>query len=81
AMNGRLSLLIGIKDQIRPGAKETLAHLKQTGIKDLIMLTGDNQETAENIAQELGITKVYGNLLPENKADYIRQLQKEGHQV
>ncbi|MDN6292639.1 MAG: cadmium-translocating P-type ATPase [Tetragenococcus halophilus] len=81
AMNGRLSLLIGIKDQIRPGAKETLAHLKQTGVKELIMLTGDNQETAENIAQELGITKVYGNLLPENKADYIRQLQKEGHQV
>ncbi|MCO8289745.1 heavy metal translocating P-type ATPase [Tetragenococcus halophilus] len=81
AINGQLSLLIGIKDQIRPGTKETLAHLKQTGIKDLIMLTGDNQETAESIAQELGITKVYGNLLPENKADYIRQLQKKGHQV
>lgn len=81
AINGQLSLLIGIKDQIRPGAKETLTHLKQTGVKELIMLTGDNQETAESIAQELGITKVYGNLLPENKADYIRQLQKEEHQV
>ena len=81
AINGQLSLLIGIKDQIRPGAKETLAHLKQTGVKELIMLTGDNQGTAESIAQELGITKVYGNLLPENKADYIRQLQKEDHQV
>lgn len=81
AIDGQLSLLIGIKDQVRPGAKETLAHLKQMGIKELIMLTGDNQETAASIAQELGITKVYGNLLPENKADYIRQLQNEGHQT
>lgn len=81
AIDRQLSLLIGIKDQVRPGAKETLADLKQMGIKELIMLTGDNQETAESIAQELGITKVYGNLLPENKADYIRQLQNEGHQT
>lgn len=81
AIDGQLSLLIGIKDQVRPGVKETLVHLKQMGIKELIMLTGDNQETAETIAQELEITRVYGNLLPENKADYIRQLQNEGHQT
>ncbi|MDN5810855.1 MAG: heavy metal translocating P-type ATPase [Tetragenococcus halophilus] len=81
AIDGQLSLLIGIKDQIRPGVKETLSHLKEMGIKELIMLTGDNQETAESIAEELGITKVYGNLMPENKADYIRKLQNDGHQT
>ncbi|MCF1685686.1 heavy metal translocating P-type ATPase [Tetragenococcus halophilus] len=81
AIDGQLSLLIGIKDQIRPGVKETLDRLKEMGAKELIMLTGDNQETAESIAEELGITKVYGNLLPENKADYIRKLQNEGHQT
>ncbi|MEK2447060.1 HAD-IC family P-type ATPase [Tetragenococcus halophilus] len=81
AIDGQLSLLIGIKDQIRPGVKETLSHLKEMGIKELIMLTGDNQETAESTAEELGITKVYGNLMPENKADYIRKLQNEGHQT
>ncbi|MDN6409600.1 MAG: heavy metal translocating P-type ATPase, partial [Tetragenococcus halophilus] len=81
AIDGQLSLLIGIEDQIRPGVKETLSHLKEMGIKELIMLTGDNQETAESIAEELGITKVYGNLMPENKADYIRKLQNDGHQT
>lgn len=81
AIDGQLSLLIGIKDQIRPGVKETLSYLKEMGIKELIMLTGDNQETAESTAEELGITKVYGNLMPENKADYIRKLQNEGHQT
>ncbi|GMA07546.1 haloacid dehalogenase [Tetragenococcus halophilus subsp. flandriensis] len=81
AIDGQLSLLIGIKDQIRSKVKETLIQLKQMGAKEIIMLTGDNQETAESIARELGITRVYGNLLPENKADYIRKLQNEGHQT
>lgn len=81
AIEGKLSLLLGIKDQVRPGVKETLTKLKQKGVKELVMLTGDNQETAQSIAKEIGIAKVYGNHLPEDKADFIRKLQNEGRQI
>lgn len=81
AIEGKLSLLFGIKDQIRAGVKETMMQLKQKGTKELIMLTGDNQKTADSIAKEIGITKVHGNLLPENKADHIRKLQNKGRKI
>lgn len=73
--------LIGVKDQIREGAKETLSELKQNGIKRLIMLTGDNQMTADIVGKELGLTEVHGELLPEDKASFIQQLQQAGEVV
>ena len=81
AINGQLAQLIGIKDQVRPEAKEALADLKKLGAKQLIMLSGDNQTTAEIIGKELGMDEIRGSLLPENKADYIKQLQADGHTV
>lgn len=73
--------LIGVKDQVRPGAAETISELKKNGVKRLIMLTGDNQLTAEIIGEELGLTEIYGELLPEEKADFIKKLQQEGATV
>ncbi|MDT2754086.1 heavy metal translocating P-type ATPase [Enterococcus pseudoavium] len=73
--------LIGIKDQIRSGAVDTLAMLKSNGIKRLIMLSGDNQTTAEIVGKELGLSEVHGGLLPEEKSAFIRRLQAEGEVV
>ncbi len=64
----KVRLLYGITDKIRPNVKETLTRLKKQGIKELIMLTGDNESTAQSIAQQVGISQVYANLLPEDKA-------------
>lgn len=81
AVDGQLALLIGVKDQVRSGVKEALVQLKKMGVKRLILLTGDNQETAEIVAKELGITEVHGNLLPEEKSSYIQQLKEAGNTV
>ncbi|WP_165005707.1 MULTISPECIES: heavy metal translocating P-type ATPase [unclassified Enterococcus] len=81
AVDREIVQLIGIKDQIRPGVKETLVQLKQEGIKQLIMLTGDNQLTAEHTGRELDLTEIHGGLLPEQKAAFIRKLQQEGNIV
>jgi Cd2+/Zn2+-exporting ATPase len=67
--------IIAIADTVRPEAVSTIARLKQLGIRDIVMLTGDNHRTARSIAQELGIDQVYSELLPENKVDVVRSLQ------
>ncbi len=68
--------IIAIADQVRSDAARAIALLKQLGIKHLIMLTGDNQETAQSVAQAVGITEVHAELLPEDKLHLIRQLQQ-----
>jgi len=77
ALDGKLQMLIGIRDQIRDNVKEDLKELKKLGIKNLIVLSGDNQKTVDIIASELALTKAYGNMLPEDKANYISSLKKE----
>lgn len=78
AVNGHLELLIGIRDQIRDGVKEDLLQLKRLGVKNLIVLSGDNQGTVDMVAKELGLTEAYGQMLPSDKAEYVERLQKEG---
>lgn len=68
--------LIAIADQVRPDAARAIAALKKLGIQHLIMLTGDNQETAYSMAQAVGIHEVHAELLPEDKLHLIRQLQQ-----
>lgn len=71
--------LIAVMDTPREEAKEALAMLKQTGIKKMIMLTGDNQKVADAIAREIGLTDAIGSLLPEQKVEAIQKLaQQEG---
>lgn len=68
--------MIAVADQVRSEAKTAIADLKRLGIAHLIMLTGDNQKTAESVAQAVGITEVYAELLPEDKLHLIQQLQQ-----
>ncbi|MGB4176909.1 MAG: HAD-IC family P-type ATPase, partial [Halanaerobiales bacterium] len=75
AIDGQLKVLMGIRDKIRPDVKENLQKLKTLGVKNLIMLSGDNQGTVDLVARELGLTKAYGNMLPEDKSAYIKKLQ------
>lgn len=69
--------IIAVADTLRPEAKNTIERLKKLGVEHIIMLTGDNQQTAEYIAHELGINEVYAGLLPEDKVDVIKRLQKQ----
>lgn len=73
--------IISVMDIARTEAKTTLKQLKIQGIKTLLMLTGDNQNVADSVANELGITHPKGNLLPEHKVEEIEQLSKGGYVV
>ena len=81
AVDGKLAGIIFIADKLRPGAREALAELKQSGVKRIVMLTGDNAATAKAIAAELGIDAVRSDLMPEDKVSAIADLQKQGHKV
>src|SRR5699024_6452472 len=81
ALNGHLLGGIGISDRIRPEAAAMVRQLKDNGIKEILMLTGDNKQTAHAIAREAGISSVYAGMMPEDKTAIIQQLQKEGHEV
>src|SRR5690625_5568386 len=72
--------MIAAADTLKDNAIEALDLLKKTG-KELIILTGDNQRVADAIAQELGIDRVYAQVLPDEKQDKIEELQAEGKNV
>lgn len=73
--------IFGIKDRLRSEAEIALMQLKQLGIKKLVMLSGDNQETAQQIAADLPIDEVHGQMLPADKAQFVKQEQENGHYV
>jgi Cd2+/Zn2+-exporting ATPase len=73
--------IVTLMDVARKDAKETLAQLNKTGIRKMIMLTGDNQKLAEAIAKEIGITEAWGNLLPEQKVQAIEKLRSSEKKV
>lgn len=77
----KVRLLYGITDKIRPNVKETLTRLKKQGIKELTMMTGDNESTAQSIAQQVGISQVYANLLPEDKVKIVQDYKLAGKKV
>ncbi|MEH1765733.1 MAG: heavy metal translocating P-type ATPase [Nostoc sp.] len=69
--------VIAIADQVRVEAAATITRLKKLGVEQIVMLTGDNQETAQSVAKAVGIDQVYAQLLPEDKLDVIRRLQQQ----
>ena len=81
AIDGQIALVVGIRDQIRQGVKEDLETLKNMGVKNLILLSGDNQGTVDLVASQLGLTEAYGHLLPEDKAEFVRKRQASGEIV
>ncbi len=81
SVDGELKVLMGIRDQIRPGVKNDLQKLRKLGVKNLVVLSGDNQGTVDLVARELDLTEAHGHMLPENKAAYIADLIAKGHIV
>lgn len=81
AVDGSLEILMGIRDQIRPGVKNDLAKLKAMGVKNLVVLSGDNQGTVDLVAAELGLNEAHGHMLPEDKSAYIAKMQAQGQIV
>ncbi|WP_414572535.1 heavy metal translocating P-type ATPase [Nostoc sp. CCY 9925] len=69
--------IIAIADEVRVQAAATISRLKKLGVEQIVMLTGDNQETANSVAKTVGIDRVYAQLLPEDKLNVIRRLQQK----
>ncbi len=77
AMNGQAVGLVAVADRVRATSRETIAQLKALGIQ-VAMLTGDNRRTGEAVGRELSIDRVFAEVLPSDKANYVKQLQGEG---
>ncbi|RCJ25644.1 ATPase [Nostoc sp. ATCC 43529] len=69
--------IIAIADEVRVQAAATISRLKKLGVERIVMLTGDNEETANSVAKAVGIEQVYAQLLPEDKLNVIRRLQQK----
>ena len=80
ALNDEVIGLIGLSDVIREDSKDMIEKLHELGT-ETILLTGDNAETANYFAKQVGIGKVFGNLLPEEKLSWIEKLKREGKKV
>ncbi|MDD2361868.1 MAG: heavy metal translocating P-type ATPase [Oscillospiraceae bacterium] len=81
SVDGELKIMMGVRDQIRTGVKEDLQKLKKLKVKNLVMLSGDNQGTVDAVSRELGLTEAHGNMLPEDKSAYIKKLIDQGQIV
>lgn len=81
SVDGELKVLMGIRDQIRPGVKGDLERLRKLGVKNLVVLSGDNQGTVDVVSRELGLTEAHGNMLPEDKSAYVKKLIEEEGQI
>ena len=81
AMGQKLIGLIGIEDPLRDESKYVIARLRQMGIPHIVMITGDGEKTAANVAARLGITEFYSQVLPDGKSAIVSRLEKEGRRV
>ncbi|RAX58054.1 heavy metal translocating P-type ATPase [Helicobacter monodelphidis] len=79
--DGQLVGMIMLKDTIRENAKGVLSQLRQNGVKEIVMLTGDMQDKADEVARELGIDRFFAELLPTQKADILELIMAEGKKV
>lgn len=81
AVDGTLVGLISLRDEVRPEAAEVLTKLRASGVRRIVMLTGDHPEIAAVVAEELGIDEWRAEVMPEDKLETVRELQNEGYVV
>lgn len=81
AIDGKLEAVLCITDSVRPEAKEVIRSLREAGIKNVVMMTGDNEKTARVIAEEVGIDTYYAGVLPEDKAKFVEKEKAKGRKV
>lgn len=80
AVDQKLAGVLAVADPIKPDSPKSIAHLKNLGLK-VFMITGDHFQTARAIAQQIGVDQFYAEVLPQQKAEYVKRLQEEGHLV
>lgn len=81
AIEGELSAVICISDPVREEAAEVISRLKELGIKNIVMMTGDNERTAKVVASQIGVDKYQAGVLPEDKAKFIEEEKAKGRKV
>jgi heavy metal translocating P-type ATPase len=81
ARDSTVTGLIAIADEIRPGTAEAITELRKMGIKNIVMLTGDNATVAKAVSASIGVDSYQANLLPEQKLDVVKELQAKGQIV
>ncbi len=80
AIEGKVAGAIGVADMVRESAKKTVSKLKEMGL-EVVMITGDHEEVAKAVANQLGIERYFAQVLPQEKAQYVKKLQDEGKNV
>lgn len=81
AISGVLSAVICIEDPMREEAAQTVKRLRKLGIQKIVMMTGDNEKTAAAIADKVGVDTYYAEVLPEEKADFVKKEKEQGRKV
>ncbi|WP_432571641.1 heavy metal translocating P-type ATPase [Kineococcus sp. SYSU DK005] len=81
AVDGVLTGLVSLRDEVRPESREVLAELRRTGVERIVMLTGDNPGTAAAVAAELGVDEWRAEVMPEDKQDVVKELKDAGYTV
>ena len=81
AIDGRLAAVICIEDPLRAEAAEVISNLRALGLKRIVMMTGDNEHTAAAIAKKVGIEEYFSEVLPEDKAEFVRKETEKGNKV
>jgi Cd2+/Zn2+-exporting ATPase len=81
AREGKYIGWIGLRDEVRADAKDSLAALMQSGVRRIAMVTGDRQPVAARVAREIGCEEVVADCLPQNKVDFVRNMKARGYRV
>ena len=81
ARDGKCIGWVGLQDQTRPEARESLVELKQNGVRRIAMISGDRQPVASRVAREIGCEEAVGDCLPQNKVEFVRGIKLKGYRV
>ena len=81
AISGVLAAVIGIEDPLRPEAASVIRALKESGFEKIVMMTGDSEKTARAVAEKVGVDEYYAEVLPEDKASFVKKEKQAGRVV